>query len=475
MSSIRHSARAPRRLGRRLLAVPLLLAAAVALPSGALPAPTVAAADSLGAGGEYHPLTPARIYDSRPGLPGSEEGAGAKPITPGGSEFSIPLLGRGGLPASGTDVLAVVVNIVVADPTSQGWLNAYGTGAPAGLAAIVNFRANQTVPNLAIVRPGQDGRLTIKLAAGTGTANVVVDVFGWFSTSAAQPATSGARLVPVSPGRILDTRSGLNRSPAGPLNERETIEVPVRGVDAAEPAVVDIVPNDPKVVGVVLNMAGVNDLPTSAATHLSVVPDPLPAGQSPSTANLNLVKGQVKSNMVMVPIGADGKIRVYNNSATAHVVLDVVGYLIAQQDPTTRTGRVVPLSAPYRVFDTREAQWLGTPLGAGQAEDWSFSDFAGSVTIGGVSVGNQMGVIGNLTSASLERQYPNVPVGSFLTVYPGGPGAQRPTAANLNMVEGQITQNMVVMKYGPNATAQVYNYAGKVHYVYDASAVVLAD
>ena len=31
------------------------------------------------------------------------------------------------------------------------------------------------------------------------------------------------------------------------------------------------------------------------------------------------------------------------------------------------------------------------------------------------------------------------------------------------------------MKYGANTTARVYNLAGYVHYVYDASAVVLAD
>lgn len=441
-------------------------------------APAVHAAVGLGAGGEYHPLTPARIFDSRPGLPGSERDVaplGAKPVSTAGSTFDIQVLGLGGVPASAADVLGVVVNITVTDPTSNGYLNAYGTNAAAGTAAIINFTPAQTVPNLAIVRPGEGGKLTIKLAAGTGTAHVVVDVFGWFSTSAA--AGRGARLVPVTPGRVLDTRTGLGRTSTEPLGPGEFTSLRIRGVDAVDPPRPDIVPDDTDVVGVVLNMAGVNNLATSAATHLSVIPSDL-GGAKPSTANLNLSRGQVKSNMVVVPLDpVDGSIRVYNNSATTHVVLDVVGYLVAGEPVTTRAGRVVPLSAPYRVFDTREQQWNGVPLGPGQAEDWSFADFAGSVTIGGVSVGKQLGVIGNLTSASLTRQYATQPVGSYLTVYPSD--AERPTSANLNMVENQIVPNMVIMKYSTTVSngplVRVYNYAGFNHYIYDASAVVLAD
>ena len=41
------------------------------------------------------------------------------------------------------------------------------------------------------------GALTIGLFGGGTTANVVVDVFGWFSTSN-YTATDGARLIPVS-------------------------------------------------------------------------------------------------------------------------------------------------------------------------------------------------------------------------------------------------------------------------------------
>ncbi|MEK7423962.1 MAG: hypothetical protein AAB131_09005, partial [Actinomycetota bacterium] len=103
-----------------------------------------------------------------------------------------------------------------------------------------------------------------------------------------------------------------------------------------------------------------------------VVPDPPAGGAPPSTSNLNLARGQIKPNMVIVPVGADGKIRLYNNSGTVDLAVDVAGYLQRKLDET-RAGRVVPLTTPYRVFDTRESQWGAVALGPGQAEDWSFA------------------------------------------------------------------------------------------------------
>ena len=236
----------------------------------------------------------------------------------------------------------------------------------------------------------------------------------------------------------------------------------------------DVVPDSPDVTGVLLNVVGITTEPGSTATHLSVFPNALPPGQDPGTSNLNLAANVIKANLVFVPVGTDGKVRIFNNQGATHVVADVLGYMLKGQDPLTRAGRVVPLTSPYRTFDTREPQFGGVALGPGQAEDWSFAEFASSVAIGPDSVGNQLAVIGNLTSASLTRQYPSVPASTFLTAYPGG-GAVRPLSSNLNMVEGPPVPNMAVLKYGADNTVRVYNLAGYAHYLFDASAVVLAD
>jgi hypothetical protein len=460
----------------------LLAAAALVLTAGFVvsDASPVRAAGAMGSGGEFHPLPPARIFDSRPTLAINDVAPpGPKPLGIGPSTFDIALLGQGGVPSDAASVLAVVVNITVTDPGANGYLEAYGKGArPADRTSIINFAPNQTVPNVAIVRPGADGALTIGLFGQSGTANVIVDVFGWFSSSVYIPPTvatdDGSRLIPLTPSRVLDTRDGTGQPAKGPLTAQQTINLQIRGVDGVNPVTTDVVPDSPNVTGVLLNVVGITTGVGGTATHLSVFPDALPAGQTPTTSNLNLAPGVIKANLVFVPVGTDGKVRIFNNQGVTDVVADVVGYMLKGQDKNTRAGRVVPLTSPYRTFDTRLPQWGGVALGPGQAEDWSFADFASSVFIGADSVGPQLAVIGNLTSASLTRQYPSSPASSFLTAYPAN-AAVRPLSSNLNTVEGPPIPNMAVLTYGTSNTVRVYNLAGYAHYLFDASAVVLSD
>jgi len=464
-------------IARLLSVAALVCTAGFVVVSGASP---VGAAGEMGSGGEFHPLPPARIFDSRPASAINDVSPpGAKPLgAPEPKTFDIDLLGKGGLPPDSANVLAVVVNITVTEPGANGYLEAYGKGArPADRTSIINFAPNQTVPNVAIVRPGTDGDLTIGLFGQSSTAQVVVDVFGWFSSSLYIPGTvatdDGSRLIPLTPSRVLDTRDGTGAA-KGALTAQQTISLQIRGVDGVNPAKADVVPDSQNVTGVLLNVVGITTGVGGTATHLSVFPDPLPAGQVPTTSNLNLAPGVIKANLVFVPVGTDGNVRIFNNQGVTDVVADVVGYLLKGQDKATRAGRVVPLTSPYRTFDTRLSQWGGVALGPGQAESWSFADFATSVFIGAESVGPQLAVIGNLTSASLTRQYASVPANSFITAYPAD-APVRPLSSNLNTVEGPPIPNMAVLTYGANNTVAVYNLAGYAHYLFDASAVVLAD
>ena len=61
--------------------------------------------------------------------------------------------------------------------------------------------------------------------------------------------------------------------------------------------------------------------------------------------------------MAIVPVGADGSIRLYNAYGNTHLIVDVLGYLYKGADAATTTGRVVPLDAPFRVFDTRQPEF----------------------------------------------------------------------------------------------------------------------
>src|SRR5579885_2078513 len=98
--------------GRRLapaLAAVVLSAALPALPMFALPAHA-----STPVGGTYHPVTPARILDTRIGT-----GGFTGPITASHS-IDLPVGGAGPVPSSG--VAAVVLNVTVTDTTAASFL-----------------------------------------------------------------------------------------------------------------------------------------------------------------------------------------------------------------------------------------------------------------------------------------------------------------------------------------------------------------
>jgi hypothetical protein len=484
-----------RALGAALACASVVSFTAVGGPSGGV----VSAQTSIDAGGEFHPLTPTRILDTRPGInsindiaPKGPKSAGFGPgtnVTDG--EFNFNPLGLGGLPADADDILAVIATVSVVDPTRSGFLAAYPKGfvfgGPDGngdVSSLITYSPGQAVPNLAVVGIGDDNSITFNLFMdGAGTANVVVDVFGFISTS--QYATAGSRLEIVTPGRILDTRTSPNPRPGQSMGSKDSIAVQIRGVDAVEPKVVDIVPNDPSITAVIVNLALVNNKPGSKTTFITATPDPL--GTSKPTASSLAVPGVVKANMAIVPIGADGKIHLYNHQGDTNLVVDVLGYFKSGVDASTNRGRVVPLQAPFRAFDTRLAEFGAAPLQHGSSEEWSFENFAGSVTLNPGATNeqkgpNQQGLIGDLVAVGLQKLYPEDSdrSGSYLQLVPAGL-TTRPLSANINFGLGEAVPNMSLVKYGQSEdgtdkhVTEAFNVYGSVDYILDVYAIVLDD
>lgn len=438
-----------------------LAATAVAVSTVVVTAAAPASAAAWNGFGEFLPLTPARIYSSRElGTP--------RPVAaaPGVSTFEVQVAGQGGVPADASSVLAVAANITVTAPTVQGFLTAYPAGEPVPTSSNVNFRAGQTVPNLAVLRPGAGGRVGIALqGVGAGTAEVIIDVFGYWLTDTA--TGRGARLVSTAPGRIYDSR------PSATLGAATTVPLTIRGADASSPTVTDIVPNDPAVTAVVVNLTGINANVGSVATFLSALPV-APTGP-PGTSNLNLAPGQTKANLAIVPIGPDGRIYLYNHLGRTDVAVDVVGYLRSGTIDETTAGRVLPLQSPFRAIDTRDPANGNVRLGPGQAESW---DFAATIDTtcspaacvgGGTPVGEVSALIGTFTGISLVRQYASTPEVTYLTMYPDS----LPFASNLNLAEGEDVPNLALAKLSGADALWVYNARGWVHYAFDVAAMVL--
>jgi hypothetical protein len=84
------------------------------------------------------------------------------------------------------------------------------------------------------------------------------------------------------------------------------------------------------VAAVVLNVTVVSP---QAAGYLTVWPSWI---TRTDTSNLNLQAGQNIPNTVIVPVGQDGKIQLFNGSAgTVNLLADVTGYTLAGDDPLT--------------------------------------------------------------------------------------------------------------------------------------------
>lgn len=462
---------------RRLLLVLALGATAVVAGAVASPATPVAAACTMCSGGEFHALdAPVRVYSSdTPAI--NEASPGRKVI---GTTFSIDLLGVGPtsttpwLPAGAAagDVLAVAASITADRPLSAGFLRAYaGTTVPT--ASILNFRSGVSVSNMAILRPNSNGTISISTSTTAVPANGVgirVDVIGWFSTSGYVGVDTvgftaddrGSRLVGAAPPvRIVDTRKSL---PSGPAAAGQPLVVPIRTAKNIATGATYTPLTLAKVSSVMLNITAVAP---SAVTGLAVLPD---AG-TVTTRNVSAPAGTTVATLAIAKVGADGNVRIYSTAGPTQIVVDVVGWFEDGAAETSRTGRVVPLTTPFRTFDTRKTEFGAVPLGPAQAEDWSFAAFANSVNIGGVSVGAQRGFLGNLTNASLSRQYPTTPVGSFMTVYP--PASARPGVSNLNTIEGVAVPNMALLTADDKGVVRVYNASGYAHYLLDVYAVVL--
>jgi len=244
-----------------------------------------------GNAGRYQPLVPARIADTR-------VGAGGVRLGPGQS-FDLQVTGQGGAPASG--VAAAVLNVAATGTTAESYLTVYPAGEPRPLAANLNFRAGDTVSNRTMTKLGAGGKVTIYNNAGA--ADVVVDIGGTYTDASVAGSTGG--YTPLAPRRLLDTRDG-----PGPIPADGTVEPQVAGVVGVPAA-------DAKAV--VLSVTVTRPV---GHGYLTIFPS---GTARPLASDLNYANGETRANLVVVQLGANGKVGLFT-SAQSHVVIDVAGY-----------------------------------------------------------------------------------------------------------------------------------------------------
>jgi hypothetical protein len=140
-----------------------------------------------GTGAGFNPLAPVRIMDSR-GINGQQVGPQIGPVGQTPVKLTIAGVKDGNgntlVPGmnSATPPQAVVVNVTVTDTVTDAggsFLTLWPDGVQQPGISDLNFRAGLTIPNLVVVKVGSDGKIAI--ANARGTADVVVDIVGWYS------------------------------------------------------------------------------------------------------------------------------------------------------------------------------------------------------------------------------------------------------------------------------------------------------
>jgi alpha-tubulin suppressor-like RCC1 family protein len=248
-------------------------------------------------------------------------------------------------------------------------------------------------------------------------------VTGPSAAQAAEPAPSA--YTPVTPVRVLDTRTG-----SGP-------------VGAGGAVTLDLTSRVPATAtAVILNVTGVT--PT-ANTFVTVYPA---AQARPTASSLNLAPGDTRPNQVTVSLGANRSVSLFNNAGSVHLLADLAGYYAPDAAARFTAMR------PDRLLDTRID---GGPLGPGATRVLGLSDRVPA---------SATAVTFNLTATGATAS-------TFVTAWAAD--APRPNASNVNLPAGDTRANLVTVPIGPDRRVMVFNNAGSVHLLADVTGFYTPD
>jgi hypothetical protein len=348
----------------------------------------------------------------------------------GGVRFSsIPFGWTDSPPATPGQATAVAgdssATVTVVAPTSGGTPTSYTVTSNPGSAqcTVTGSSGSCTVTGLT---NGTSYTFTSTATNGAGTSSSSVA-----SIAVVPGATGGARFNPVTPVRILDTRT--NNTPSGQpgrVANGGILNLQITGENG--------IPDD--ATAVVMNVTAV--LPTGAG-YVTVWPRGV---TQPLASNVNFVPGDIVPNLVTVGIGSSGQVSLYHQGGTNDLVADVVGYY------SPLSGSYFTAVTPVRALDTRN----GT--GAALARVAQGGQVSLQITGSNGVPNDATGVVLNVTAVS-----PNV--AGYVTVYPNG--VPRPEASNLNFVPGDTVPNLVIVGIGSAGKVNLFNANGTVDLIAD--------
>lgn len=264
---------------------------------------------------------------------------------------------------------------------------------------------------------------------------------------AGAPVSAGAAstYTPVTPKRLLDTRTGVG-APTAKVGPAGTIDLQVRGVETARGAV----PANASAVVLNLTVTG-----TTASTDVRAYPSGTPV---PGASNLNAPAGATVPNLVTVRIGDNGAVTLRNSGGSVNLIADIAGWYT----PDT-AGAGFAAVEPSRVLDTRRG--LGAPTGKVPAAGTTDLQVTGTLTTADGSVS----VPADATAVVLNVTATGATAGTDVRVYPTPADSSVPEVSNLNVRAGQTTPNLVTVAVGQGGKVRLRNAAGSVDLIADVA------
>lgn len=396
------------RASRLALAVLLTVAACTGLAAG----PAAVATAAPGDGSRYVPITPTRVLDTRT--------AGDTPL--GGGQTRVIDFGK--LVARQID--AVVLNVTTVNATAGGYLTVFPHGVTRPTASNAQHPKGVARASSVTVRVTNQGTgRYVDVFNNAGSVDLVVDLFGFYvddtASSGLTPSTYGSR-----DERVYDSRTS-----GGAF-----------GNGAARAVVVSTGGSQSTLKAVAVNLTVVAP---GGAGYLQAWSG---AGTPPTVSSVNFVKGRTTPNFAIVPVRCadpgctSASITIRNVSASAHVVVDVLGLYT-----TSDLGARYYSGTPFRIIDTR-ASGAGGALGPGQ----SVSALTGG-TIDPVPEGANLTITAVAPTAT-----------TYLQAYPPGSST---TTSTVNALAGEVVANAAQVGTDTFSLIEVRNSAGTTHVVVD--------
>jgi len=419
-------------------------------------------------GTAYTALLPFRACDTRHATSTECSGTTSDSLLGQGQSMTFQVTGVG---PSGDQVPAdaesVVLNVTAISGTAGTFLTVFPGGASVPTASNLNVPAQTNQANLVVVALGTGGQVSIYNSLGS--INVAVDVEGYFAAPAGSSSVPGL-FHPIPPLRICDTRTGTGTacSTKGPLGPGYWTKVVVSGCPTGNPSCGASVPDDGTAAAVALNLTAVSG---TSSTYLSVVPpnvsDSCPSG-APAFSNLNVNAQTNLPNRVIVPLGPDRDVCVYNSLGSINFILDLNGWFGTGGEASP--GAYYWAVTPTRICDTRSAaatgystECSGSPVGPAQSLPVQVAGVDGIPAAGGSTA--PVAVIANVTAVSGTSF-------TYLTLYPAD-SVSVPNASDLNVSAYQNTPNLSIVQLAAGGAhpgaLDLFNDLGTINAIVDVA------